>query len=57
LIIGFVGIYDYQESRRISELADMISRLLDDVPLETYADEGSAPCSRHPTKICRRSHA
>jgi len=41
VVIGFVGIYEYQESRRISELADMdFAVLLDDVPLETYADKG-----------------
>ena len=41
VIIGFVSIYQYQESRRISELADMdFAVLLDDVPLETYADKG-----------------
>jgi hypothetical protein len=41
VIIGFVAIYQYQESRRISELADMdFAVLLDDVPLETYADKG-----------------
>ena len=44
LVIGFVGINQYQESeesRRISELADMdFAVLLDDVPLETYADKG-----------------
>jgi hypothetical protein len=41
VIIGFVGIYDYQESRRIAELADMdFAVLLDDVPIETYADKG-----------------
>jgi len=41
VIIGFIGIYQYQESRRISELADMdFAVLLDDVPLETYADKG-----------------
>lgn len=41
LVIGFVGINEYQESRRISELADMdFAVLLDDVPLETYADKG-----------------
>jgi hypothetical protein len=41
VIIGFVGIYQYQESRRISEVADMdFAVLLDDVPLETYADKG-----------------
>lgn len=41
VIIGFVGIYEYQESRRIAELADMdFAVLLDDVPIETYADKG-----------------
>jgi hypothetical protein len=44
LVIGFVGISQYQEfeeSRRISELANMdFAVLLDDVPLETYADKG-----------------
>ncbi|HSQ10163.1 MAG TPA: DUF3619 family protein [Burkholderiaceae bacterium] len=44
LVIGFVGINQYQESeesRRISELANMdFAVLLDDVPLETYADKG-----------------
>ena len=41
VVIGFVGIYEYQESRRISDLADLdFAVLLDDVPLETYADKG-----------------
>jgi hypothetical protein len=41
LVIGFVGIYQYQETQRIAELADMdFAVLLDDVPLETYADKG-----------------
>jgi hypothetical protein len=44
LVIGFVGIHEYhesEESRRISELANMdFAVLLDDVPLETYADKG-----------------
>ena len=41
VVIGFDGIHEYQESRRISELADMdFAVLLDDVPLETYADKG-----------------
>jgi Protein of unknown function (DUF3619) len=41
LAIGFFGIYQYQESRRISELADMdFAVLLDEVPLSTYADKG-----------------
>jgi hypothetical protein len=41
VVIGFVGIYEYQEARRISELADMdFAVLLDDVPIETYADKG-----------------
>ncbi|MGE5714084.1 MAG: DUF3619 family protein [Betaproteobacteria bacterium] len=41
LAIGFFGIYQYQESRRISEQADMdFAVLLDEVPLSTYADKG-----------------
>ena len=51
LIIGFVGIYDYQESRRISELADMdFAVLLDDVPPETYADEGFGALLKAPNE-------
>lgn len=51
LIIGFVGIYEYQESRRISELADMdFAVLLDDVPLETYADEGFGALLKAPNE-------
>ncbi len=41
LAVGFVGIYQYQESQRISEIANMdFAVLLDDVPIETYADKG-----------------
>jgi len=41
LVVGFVGIYQYQEARRISELADMdFAVLMDDVPLDAYADKG-----------------
>ena len=41
LAIGFVGIYQYQESQRIAEIANMdFAVLLDDVPIETYADKG-----------------
>jgi Protein of unknown function (DUF3619) len=41
LTIGFVGIYEYQESQRIAEIANMdFAVLLDDVPIETYADKG-----------------
>jgi hypothetical protein len=41
IAIGYLSIYQYQESRRISELADMdFAVLLDDVPLSTYADKG-----------------
>jgi Protein of unknown function (DUF3619) len=50
LIIGFVGIYDYQESRRIAELADMdFAVLMDDVPLETYADKGFGALLQNPS--------
>jgi hypothetical protein len=41
LTIGFVSIYEYQESQRIAEIANMdFAVLLDDVPIETYADKG-----------------
>lgn len=41
LVLGFIGIYEYQEARRISELADMdFAVLMDDVPLDAYADKG-----------------
>lgn len=41
LVIGFVGIYQYQEQRRISELADMdFAVLMDEIPLDAYADKG-----------------
>lgn len=41
IAIGYLGIYQYQEARRISELADMdFAVLLDEVPISTYADKG-----------------
>ena len=41
LVIGFVGIYQWQQERRIAELADMdFAVLLDDAPIGTYADKG-----------------
>jgi hypothetical protein len=41
LIFGFIGIYQWQHARAISELADIdMSVLLDDAPLEAYADKG-----------------
>jgi hypothetical protein len=41
IAVGYLGIYQYQESRRISEQADMdFAVLLDEVPLSTYADKG-----------------
>lgn len=41
VIIGFVGIWQYQDTRRIAEIADIdFAVLLDDVPLSTYADKG-----------------
>jgi hypothetical protein len=41
MVIGFVGIYQWRESQRISDLADMdLAVLLDDGPLEAYADQG-----------------
>lgn len=41
LVIGFVSIYQWQESRRISEMADLdFAVLLDEVPIGAYADKG-----------------
>jgi hypothetical protein len=41
VVVGFVGIYQYQDTRRIAEIADIdFAVLLDDVPLSTYADKG-----------------
>jgi len=41
LALGIVGIYQYQESRRISAMADLdFAVLLDEVPLDAYADKG-----------------
>jgi len=41
LVIGFVGIYQWQEDRRISEMADLdFAVLLDEVPIGAYADKG-----------------
>jgi len=51
VIVGFVGIYQYQESRRISELANMdFAVLLDDVPIETYADKGFGALLKAPNQ-------
>lgn len=41
MVIGFVGIYQWREAQRISYLADIdFAVLLDDGPLEAYADKG-----------------
>lgn len=41
LALGIVGIYQYQESRRISAMADLdFAVLLDEVPLDAYANKG-----------------
>ena len=41
LIIGFVGIYQWQHARQISELADIdFAVLLDEAPIGAYADKG-----------------
>lgn len=41
LALGIVGIYQYQDARRISEMANLdFAVLLDEVPLDTYADKG-----------------
>jgi hypothetical protein len=41
VVIGFIGIWQYQDTRRIAEIADIdFAVLLDEVPLATYADKG-----------------
>jgi hypothetical protein len=41
LALGIIGIYQYQESRRISDLANLdFAVLLDEVPLDAYANQG-----------------
>jgi len=41
LAIGFVGIYRWHEDQAIAELANMdLAVLLDDTPIDTYADRG-----------------
>ena len=41
MVIGFAGIYQWREAQRISYLADIdFAVLLDDGPLEAYADQG-----------------
>ncbi len=41
LVIGFVGIYEWQHQQRINQLADIdFAVLLDDAPIGAYADKG-----------------
>lgn len=41
LVIGFVGIYQWQRAQAIAEIADLdFAVLLDETPLEAYADQG-----------------
>jgi hypothetical protein len=41
MVIGFIGIYQWQEDRRISEMADLdFAVLIDEVPIGDYADKG-----------------
>jgi hypothetical protein len=41
LVIGFIGIYQWQYEQRISQMADIdFAMLLDDAPIDAYADKG-----------------
>jgi hypothetical protein len=41
LVIGFIGIYQWQHDRHIAQLADIdFAVLLDDAPIGAYADKG-----------------
>jgi hypothetical protein len=41
LIVGFVGIYEWQRTQAIAEMANLdFAVLMDETPLEAYADQG-----------------
>lgn len=41
LVIGFIGIYQWQHEQRINQLADIdFAVLLDEAPIGAYADKG-----------------
>jgi hypothetical protein len=41
LVIGFVGIYEWQYEQRINQMADIdFAVLLDEAPIDAYADKG-----------------
>lgn len=41
LVVGLIGIYEADEARRISDLAEMDAAVLaDELPLSAYADDG-----------------
>ena len=41
LVVGFVAIYQWQHEQRINELANIdFAVLLDEAPIDTYADKG-----------------
>jgi hypothetical protein len=41
LVVGFIGIYQWQRSQAIAQAADIdLAVLLDDNPIDTYADSG-----------------
>ena len=41
LVVGLIGIYEAEEARRISEIAEMDAAVLsDELPLSAYTDDG-----------------
>ena len=41
IVIGFIGIYQWQHEQRINQLADIdFAVLLDEAPIDAYADKG-----------------
>jgi hypothetical protein len=41
LVIGFIGIYEWQHQQRINQMADIdFAVLLDEAPIDAYADKG-----------------
>jgi hypothetical protein len=52
LVIGFVGIYQWQRAQAIAEIANLdFAVLLDETPLEAYADQGFSVLLRNEQRL------
>jgi hypothetical protein len=51
-VIGFVGIYQWQRAQAIAEIANLdFAVLLDETPLEAYADQGFSVLLRNEQRL------